>query len=138
MTNEEIVEILNYHLEEEIRAILQYLQHAYMARGVDRLPIYEFMEKASIGEMKHVEILAKKVVAFGGVPSMRAKNIDSSPDIKDMLRADIALEEEAVRKYSEDVAKLDAAGQIALKVIFENLVEDEQEHLDELRILLGE
>jgi len=138
MTNEEIVAMLNENLEEEIRAVLQYLQHAYMARGIDRLPIYEFMEKASINEMKHIEILAKKVVAFGGVPSMRARKIDSSVDIKEMLRADIALEEEAVKRYSDHVQKFDMAGEIALRVIHENLVEDEQAHLDELRLLLGE
>lgn len=137
MTHEEIVALLNENLEEEIRSVLQYLQHAYMARGVDRIPIYEFMEKASLSEMKHIEILAKKVVAYGGVPSMRARNVDSSPDIQDMLRADIALEEEAVKRYSQHVQQFDAAGEIALRVIHENLVEDEQAHLDELRILLG-
>lgn len=136
MDKKTLIEHLNDDLAGELQAIVQYLQHSYLAKGLGRIPIHDLFEDIAEDEMGHAETLAERIVAMGGVPTTKPKVINQSNDTVEMVKFDLAREEEALAGYARRIKEAEEVGEVGTALILENILVDEQGHWDGLSMLL--
>ncbi|MFC1919405.1 ferritin-like domain-containing protein [Chloroflexota bacterium] len=100
-------EMLNWGVEHEYTVILQYLLHAYLATDQE---IKDELHDQSINEMQHLGWLAEKLVGHKSNPRIEHTQVDTSQDMRDMLRADIKVEREVAEEYGRQVKEVKDAG----------------------------
>jgi bacterioferritin len=136
MDTKTLIDHLNEDLAGELQAIIQYLQHAYLVKGLNRLPIHDFLEGIAKDEMKHAEMLAERIVAMGGVPTVKPRPIVQPATIEEMLQANLEAERGALRDYAAHRNEAEEMGELGTALILENIIVDEQGHADGLVMLL--
>ena len=137
--NDKILDALNVRLSEELTAINQYMVHSEMCKdwGYDRL--HEVIEKRAITEMKHAEILIGRIIFLEGVPVVHKLNdINIGKAVDAMLKNDLKEEHDAVKNYNESSALTIKLNDHGTKEILEDILEDEEEHVDYLEELLDQ
>ena len=100
-----VIEYLNAALTNELTAINQYWLHYRVLDnwGVKKLADYERHE--SIDEMKHADALADRILFLNGLPNFQALHkLKVGETVEEILRADLALEMEAVPQLKEAAA----------------------------------
>ena len=93
------IKALNPDLGLEIGAIIQYMHHHVMAEGMESPAIIDLFEETAKDEMKHMEILAKRINYLGGVPTTKPGPIKTGGTLKKMITDDLAGEYTAIRTY---------------------------------------
>jgi bacterioferritin len=131
-----LIEHLNEDLSGELQAIVQYLQHSFLVKGLGRLPIHDQLESNAKDEMGHAETLAERIVAMGGVPTVKPRKIMEAATTEAMLEADLEGENRALADYAARIKEAEAAGEIGTALILESILVDEQGHADDLVMLL--
>ena len=126
-----VIEFLNKALYNELTAINQYFLHAKMLKnwGLKELAEHEYHE--SIDEMKHADSLSERILFLDGLPNFQALGrlrIGESP--LEILRADLALELEAVPLLREAIAHCETANDYVSRKLFADILESEEEHID--------
>ncbi len=135
--NQTVIDRLNETLVAEFTAIHQYFVHAEMEENWGYKKLAEYVKKQSIGEMKHAEKLIERILFLDGVPSMgELKPLTIGQDVKTQLDADLALEYEAVQQLNAAIADAVAAGDNGSREMFEEILTDEEEHVDWLEAQL--
>ena len=126
-----VIEFLNRALTNELTAINQYwLHYRVLANwGVARLAEYERHE--SIDEMKHADTLADRILFLDGLPNFQALHkLKVGETVEEILRADLALELEAIPLLKEAVAHCETVRDYISREVFERILESEEEHVD--------
>lgn len=134
MSNEEIVEILNKIRVEELTAIMQYSQHHYLAKGISSPVVSEIFRKLSIVEMKHAYAIAERITALGGTPTMKIDKVDVPEKLEDMIRVNCEVEKGAIEAFKGFIK--DVSEDPTTRRMLEDILADEEDHLDELGKLL--
>jgi len=117
-----VIAHLNKVLANELVAINQYFLHAriYDDWGLKGLGHKEYHE--SIDEMKHADELVKRVLFLEGLPNLQdLGKLRIGETVEEMLRCDLSLE------MDEDYVSRD---------LFQDILEDEEEHVDWLETQL--
>jgi len=136
MDKQTLIDQLNRDLAGEYQAILQYMQHYFIMKGPERLTVGEFFKKVALGEMKHAEFLAEKIVALGGIPTVIPLPIVQPATVREMLEANLAAERQAIRDYAERAEQAEAFGDEGLETELENIVAEETAHAEAFAKLL--
>lgn len=126
-----VIEYLNKALTNELTAINQYWLHYRVLHdwGVTRLADYERHE--SIDEMKHADALAVRVLFLGGLPNFQAiHNLKVGETVEEILKADLALELEAIPLLREAADYCQTAKDFVSGQLFEDILASEEEHVD--------
>ncbi|HVR40950.1 MAG TPA: bacterioferritin [Thermoanaerobaculia bacterium] len=126
-----IIELLNDVLTAELTAINQYFVHAEMCEnwGYERLA--HLVRKHSIGEMKHAEEIIERVLFLEGIPNVqRLGKINIGESVPEQLRVDHALELDAVGRLNAAIEVCRNAGDNNSRHLLEEVLEDEEEHID--------
>ena len=126
-----VIELLNKALYNELTAINQYFLHAKMLKnwGLKELAEHEYHE--SIDEMKHADSLSERILFLDGLPNFQALGrlrIGETP--VEILRADLALELEAIPLLREAVAHCESVNDYVSRKLFADILESEEEHID--------
>lgn len=126
-----VIEHLNKALYNELIAINQYFLHAKMLKnwGLKELAEHEYHE--SIDEMKHADKLSERILFLDGLPNFQnlgKLRIGESP--VEVLKADLALEYDALPTLKEAIAWCEQAGDYASRELFVEILESEEEHID--------
>ena len=132
-----IIAALNDVLTGELTAINQYFLHAKMCEdwGFERL--YKIIEKESIEEMRHAEQLIARILFLDGIPNVqRMSKVNIGENVKEILELDLALEFEALPRLNDAVALCVAEGDNGSRQIFEQILANEEEHVDWLEAQL--
>ncbi len=144
MAKEELVKMLNQALEMEHQAMIQYLSHAELVDGLDSEPIIERLKEIADDERKHAELLREAIGGYlGGVPSMGMAKPHPAKTTKEILETNLADEKEAVDFYLKVLDKIRAmSGELRyeyfqLEHSVRHIIQDEQEHISEIKTLLG-
>jgi bacterioferritin len=127
----QVIDFLNKALFNELTAINQYWLHYRMLEhwGVRRLAEYERHE--SIDEMKHADILSERILFLDGLPNFQALGkLRVGESVEEILKADLALEYDAVPLLKEAIAHSEAVRDYISREIFERILESEEEHID--------
>ncbi len=126
-----VIELLNKALYNELTAINQYFLHAKMLKnwGLKELAEHEYHE--SIDEMKHADSLSERILFLDGLPNFQALGrlrIGETP--VEILRADLALELEAIPLLREAIAHCESVNDYVSRKLFADILESEEEHVD--------
>ncbi|HET6412799.1 MAG TPA: bacterioferritin [Anaeromyxobacter sp.] len=127
----EIIETLNHLLTEELTAINQYIVHSEMCDNWGYARLHKEIEKIAIDEMKHAEKIIGRILFLEGLPAIAKLNpIAIGPDVKAIIESDLGGEADAIASYNKAIKKADALLDAGTREMFEDILEDEERHLD--------
>lgn len=132
-----VIAYLNKVLYNELTAINQYFLHAKMLKNWGLKELAEREYKASIEEMKHADALSDRILFLEGLPNFQALGklrIGENP--VEILKCDLALENEAVAVLREAVAYAESVGDYISRELFVEILDSEEEHIDWLETQL--
>ena len=132
-----VIDELNARLAEELTAVNQYFVHAEMADNWGYRHRYEQVRKEALGEMKHAEKLIERILFLEGVPNVqRLGKIRIGETVPEQLKSDLALEQDAVARLNAGIEACSQAGDNGSRVLLEEILESEEEHIDWLEAQL--
>ena len=129
--NDKVIEYLNKALKHELAAVNQYWLHYRLLDdwGFTKLAAKERAE--SIEEMEHADKLVARIIFLEGHPNMQTLDpLMIGESLTEVLECDLKAEHHAQALYAEarEVCR-DAKDYVSMG-IFEDLLEDEEEHID--------
>jgi bacterioferritin len=136
MNNQEMVKDLNEDLSGELGAIIQYITYAAKTTGPYRPQLSEFFLAEVPDEQGHAQFLANKIVALGGEPTSKAREVPAAKSNREMVEAVREAEKRAVADYTKRAQQAEEFGDKGLVVQLEDIVRDETGHLEETERLL--
>lgn len=135
--NKKVIDILNQVLAQELTAINQYFLHSRMCKawGFDKLAHKNYEE--SIEEMKHAQKLIDRILFLEGIPNLQKLNsLRIGETVLEQMQADLKLELEALTLLKNGIAACNETEDHVTRELFENIMENEEEHIDWLEAQL--
>ena len=133
-----VIEFLNEQLTAELTAINQYFLHAKMQEnwGYTRLAAHTRAE--SIDEMRHAETLTDRILFLEGLPNFqRLFALRIGETVREQFESDMAIEVEVVDRLRPAIAYCEEIGDHTSKRLFEEILADEEHHIDYLETQLS-
>lgn len=124
----------------ELTAITQYLYHSF-DNDNNYSKIADILEKISIVEMKHLDVLSKLIIELGGKPvyftnefgCWNSSFVEYGYTLENQLRKDLNDELTAINNYRKHQEIIE---DINIKQILEKIISDEEVHVKILTDLL--
>jgi bacterioferritin len=133
-----LTEMMNQAIASELQAIVQYMWHHIMVKGINSSSLVDVFEDISVEEMKHAEKIAERLFYFDVTPTTKPTPIAVGGDTTQMLKADVKAEEEAITLY-KDISRLAASeGDYTTERLLKEILADEERHHDTFTTLLGQ
>ncbi|MDB5437743.1 MAG: bfr [Caulobacteraceae bacterium] len=127
----EIIRLLNAVLTNELTSVNQYFLHARIYQNMGFRKLGEVTYKESIGEMKHSDMLIKRILFLDGLPNLQdLHKLKIGETVPEMLAADLAAETSGRDTLVPGVAQCEAARDFVSREILERILEDTEEHID--------
>ncbi|MGW7526271.1 bacterioferritin [Streptomyces sp. NPDC054783] len=129
----EVIEFLNEQLTGELTAINQYFLHAKMQENNGWYKLAKYTRHESFDEMKHAEVLTDRILFLEGLPNyQRLFHVRVGQTVKEMFEADRQIEVEAIDRLRRGIKVMREKGDITSANIFEDILADEEHHIDYL------
>ena len=128
MTKEELIDLLNKDLTLEYSAAVQYIQHAAKVTTAKYQAIQKELVVHANEEIGHALQLAEQIEYLGGDPTVDVAERHVSDDSTEMLKQDLAGEQDAVRRYRERVKQARELEEFGLARVLEDILLMEEEH----------
>ena len=132
-----VIDYLNRGLRSELTAINQYWLHYRILDNWGYKEMAKQWREESIEEMRHADRFTDRILFLEGFPNMQVldpRRIGQS--IEDLLECDLAAEVDARALYLEAANHCEAVGDRVSKNLFEDLMKDEEHHIDFLETQL--
>jgi bacterioferritin len=136
MDKQEIIKSLNEDLSGELGAIIQYITYAAKTTGPYRPQLSAFFLQEVPDEQMHAQYLANKIVALGGEPTTKARDVPAAKSNREMVEAVLEAEKRAVADYTKRAKQAEEFGDKGMVVQLEDIVNDETGHKEETERLL--
>jgi bacterioferritin len=133
-----LTDMMNQAIAGELQAIVQYMWHHIMVKGLNSASLAEVFEEVAVEEMKHAERIAERLFYFDVNPTTKPTPIAVGGDAEQMLKADTKAEEEAITLYKDIIKQAAAEGDETTRLLFEEILTDEERHHDTFTTLLGQ
>lgn len=137
VTTDKLVDLLNKDLELEYSAAIQYINHAAVMSGAAYGDIIKELKIHANEEIAHAVILADQIDYLGGSPSVNVGKIFTAEDNDEMLKQDLAGEEDAIKRYKMRVEQAEQLKEFALAQQLRTILAMEQEHAMDIKQALG-
>ena len=134
----ELIAQLNEDLSREYQAIVAYVVYSQTLKGAEYMTIAKELEAHAAEELQHALMIAKHIDYLGGTPTVTVKPVKQTDKPTEMLRADLENETVTIRHYRERVAQCEALAEYAISEDIREILRQEQEHLSDLAMALGE
>jgi bacterioferritin len=126
-----VIDFLNAALTNELTAINQYWLHYRVLDnwGMKKLAAYERHE--SLEEMEHADRLAERILFLEALPNFQAiHKLKVGENVEEVLRADLALEHEAIPLLKEAIAHCESVRDFVSRDLFAHILKNEEDHVD--------
>jgi len=133
-----LTDLLNKAIAREIQVSVQYMWQHVMAKGLESAAIADVLKDTAVAEMKHVEKIAERIFYFDVIPTTKPDPIKMVSSLKEMLEADAQAEVEAITLYKEIIKQAASEGDSTTRLLFEEILADEEAHHDTFTTLLGQ
>jgi bacterioferritin len=140
---EQASRLLNEALATEILCVLRYRHHEAIAKSIDYPQVAaEFKEHAE-QEEQHMLMIAERINQLGGDPDYNPDTISKrsateygvGTHLTEMIQEDLIAERIVISVYRKLIAWF-GEGDLTTRRMLESILEDEEEHADELASLL--
>jgi bacterioferritin len=138
ITRQQLIDRLNEDLSREYQAIIAYVTYSQVLKGAEYMAIAKELESHAQEELAHALTIAKHIDYLGGTPTTKPLPVKESEKATEMLRADLANENETIRAYRERVQQCEALSEYAIAEDIREILRQEQEHQTDLATALGE
>lgn len=133
-----VIQYLNKVLTNELTAINQYFLHAKMQENWGYIKLANYTRHESIDEMRHAEILTDRILFLEGLPNyQRLDTLSIGQSVGEMFAADMEIEVAAVKRLREGAAHMRKVDDITSARLFEEILADEEHHIDYLETQLA-
>jgi len=132
-----LIEALNRMLAKEHACAIRYATHAALITGPYAEPVSTRLREIASDEIDHAGQLRKRICALGGMPTLNVEAAGLSParTLEEILEENILEERGAIEEYEHILAGVSPL-HVLLYDTLEEILKDEQEHLEELMNLL--
>ena len=132
------IEFLNEQLTAELTAINQYFLHGKMQENWGYTILAKHTKAESIDEMRHAEVLTDRILFLEGLPNyQKLFALRIGETVKEQFEADMKVELEAVDRLRRGIEYMRSIGDVTSAKIFEDILADEEHHVDYLETQLG-
>jgi bacterioferritin len=126
-----VIDALNSVLTKELTAINQYFLHARMLQnwGLEKIGKLEY--EASIDEMKHADMVIKRILFLEGLPNLqKLDKLKIGQNITEIIEADLAVEYDAVPNLKNCIRLAETEHDYASRDLFLSILKSEEHHID--------
>ncbi len=132
-----VIELLNEQLTSELTAVSQYFLHAKLQEHWGYLRLAAHTRAESFDEMRHAEVLTDRILLLGGLPNyQRLLPLRIGQTVKEQFDCDMKVEQEVVERLRPAVEHCRGVGDVTTARIFEDILADEEHHIDYLETQL--
>lgn len=126
-----IIRTLNAVLTNELTAVNQYFLHARMFESWGLAHLGNVIYEESIGEMKHADMLIKRILFLDGLPNLQdLHKLKVGEDPIECLGADLQLEIDSRATTAAAVTQCEEARDYVSRDLLMKILGDTEEHID--------
>jgi bacterioferritin len=134
----DVIAILNEQLTAELTAINQYWLHYKLQENNGWAKLARHTRRESIEEMEHADKLAERIIFLEGLPNFQKLSpLRIGQSVTEMFECDMKVEVEAVERLRRGIRLMREKDDVTSANIFEDILEDEEKHIDYLETQLG-
>ena len=131
-----LLALLNEGLGMEYASQIQYLTQAAITKGAYAEGLIARFREIASDEVEHADILRQRIAALGGTPTTKVGDIQIHPDSLKAIQINLKYENDTVEFYRKVLNLIPADYPILYEAI-EHVLEDSEEHVEELERLTG-
>ncbi len=131
-----IIALMNEGLEMEYASHIQYLTQASITRGPYAEGLIARFEEIASDEGEHAKLLRTRIVGLGGVPTTKVGEIQTHKDSMQAVKINLKYERDTVEFYRK-LLNLIPHDEVILYEAIEHILQDSQEHVEELERIVG-
>jgi len=136
--DDKVIERLNEALFLELGAVNQYWVHFRLLEDWGYTKLAQKERAESIEEMHHADKLVARIIFLEGHPNLQqVAPLKIGQSVREVLEADLAGEHEARASYAKSREICHEKGDIVSMRLFEELLTDEEGHIDFLETQLA-
>ena len=136
--SDELLELMNQAIAREMQVSIQYMWQHIQWMGVKGFIVKDQLKLIAINEMIHAELIADRLNYLGGIPTTKPDEIKVGETLKEMIENNSWAEKEAITLYKYIINKCRDEDDVVTRKLFEQILEDEENHLDMFEGWLGD
>ncbi|MCG6550720.1 MAG: ferritin-like domain-containing protein [Candidatus Magnetominusculus sp. LBB02] len=138
MASAELKKLMNEAISRELKVSIQYMFQHIMIKGKRAKFIGTELRAIAIAEMLHAEKIAERLVYLGEVPTTTPAPVDITGTEQEIIKKDVAEEEFAIALYKKIIKQANDETDSTTRLLFEQILAEEELHHQTFQTLLGE
>ena len=136
MESKQLREMLTKAITFELNLSIKYMWQRIQVKGIEGAFVENLFKNIAVTKMKNAEKLAERLAFLNGVPPNNIEPVHVGVTFVEMLKEDVEVEEEVINLYKHAIQVAGKEGDFGTKRLLEDILINEEKHLDRLSKLL--